>query len=135
MHLVEPYELDAALLPKQPYAVWVLLSEKIPPAAQDAISAKLVSSGCRYAVASGPECTTWDDSIDEAAIQLLPDDEHIMTTWHDDDTIEEVAEFFALWTTFDDFVPKAFLILGLGAHARVEYATALVRAQLGRSAT
>ena len=35
----------------------------------------------------------------------------VMTTWHERESIEVVAEFFALHTTFDDWKPRQFAVL------------------------
>lgn len=59
------------------------------------VSRWLVDSGCLYMMAWGPNCTTWDDSVDYAQIlkhlpDEAPDNEFIMTTWHEDDSLEDV---------------------------------------------
>ena len=62
------------------------------------VSRWLVSSGCRYMLAWGTDCDSWDDSVDEANLERfdygdIPDEEIVMTTWHEDDDLEEVFWF------------------------------------------
>lgn len=58
----------------------------------------LVSSGCRYMLAWGKDCSSWDDAVDEANLERfdygdIPDEERVMTTWHEDEDMEEVFWF------------------------------------------
>ena len=62
------------------------------------ISKWLVESGCLYMMAWGINCSSWDDSVDLASIEMNQDKEAanagiIVTTWHDSDTLEEVIEY------------------------------------------
>lgn len=88
------------------------------------ISREVIDQGCRYAVCAGDKCSIWHDDIDIAFISTdpdfnPPDDRFVTTTWHDDESLEEVFEFFHLWTCFDDFWPKRFLVLFVGGDDRV----------------
>jgi hypothetical protein len=62
---------------------------------QDEVSEWLVLSGCKYMMAWGKDCSSWDDSVDIADIKLNGDDidSGPITTWHDDETLSEVFEF------------------------------------------
>ena len=47
----------------------------------------------------GQDCSAWDDAVDAANLQQfdhedIPDDEFVMTTWHIEDSLEELF-FFA----------------------------------------
>ena len=58
----------------------------------------MVESGCLYMMAWGQECSTWDDSVDWANIDKhdkgeIPEDEFVVTTWHDDEPLEDVFWF------------------------------------------
>ncbi|WP_426176852.1 DUF7684 family protein [Massilia sp. TWR1-2-2] len=58
----------------------------------------MVSSGCLYMMAWGRECSSWDDSVDWANIDKfgdspIPDDEFVVTTWHEDEPLKEVFWF------------------------------------------
>lgn len=86
---------------------------------QARLSERIVGLGCRYAVCVGHACSSWDDSIDMAHLATdanfdPPESELVMTTWHDDESIEDVAEFFVRATSFDGFEPRRFLVVCLG---------------------
>lgn len=60
---------------------------------------KLIDSGCKYFVCAGENSESLHDFIDDVIMEKSIDFESnegtdIMTTWHDTDTEEEVAEFF-----------------------------------------
>jgi hypothetical protein len=49
-------------------------------------------------LAWGLDCSSWDDSVDLANLQAfdfgdIPDHEHVMTTWHDEESLAEVFQF------------------------------------------
>jgi hypothetical protein len=65
---------------------------------QSLVSDWLVHSGCLYMMAWGINCSSWDDSVDMANMDQfgfdeIPDDNFVMTTWHDDEPLEEVFWF------------------------------------------
>ena len=89
------------------------------------LSDKIVGTRCRYAVCFGYECSSWDDSIDMAHIETHPDfdppdEEFVMTTWHENEEIEDVVEYFRWNTVFDEFVPKNFLVLFFGSSSELK---------------
>jgi hypothetical protein len=47
-------------------------------------------------------------------------------------TFDEIAEFFVEHTAFDTFVPRTFVIVGIGADAPVQDAVVRVRLRLAR---
>ena len=54
----------------------------------------LVRSGCLYMVAWGIGCSSWDDSVDMASIEMHnfadpPESEFVMTTWHANEPLSE----------------------------------------------
>jgi len=68
------------------------------------VALTLVSVGCCYFLCWGPGCERAHDIIDEtlAAANLdVIDDSVIMTTWHDDETLDE-ALFFLLTCAMPD---------------------------------
>jgi len=78
-----------------PFKAVVVLNASYSSDWQDEVSRWLVRSGCLYMMAWGPNCTTWDDSVDWANMHEhpdyeIPDDKFVMTTWHDDESLEEV---------------------------------------------
>ena len=75
---------------------------------QNEVSDWLVKSGCRYMLAWGPNCSSWDDSVDWADIEARnyedDDSKFVMTTWHENQTLEDVfwqAQFTANFS-YDD---------------------------------
>jgi hypothetical protein len=103
----------------------ILIGRLIDPADRVEISRKLVDAGCLYAMAWGADCLLWDDSIDFANIdkfdpESIPDDQFVMTTWHDDETLEDVL-FFAKFNSlisYDGRELNELLVLDLGQENR-----------------
>lgn len=58
-------------------------------------------------MAWGKDCSSWDDSVDLANLEQfgsgeIPDEKFVMTTWHEDEPLEDViwfAKFSALHPT------------------------------------
>ncbi len=76
----------------------MLVREDVSNDWRNRVSAWLVSAGCLYALAWGHECSIWDDAVDWANIDAVdfkptPPERFVMTTWHEDETIEEVFWF------------------------------------------
>jgi len=133
--LTRPYMFQAPV-PGKEYAAWILSCDRTQTADErDRIASGLVNSGCRYAVCSGFESSRWDDAIDWAFLGTSPefdppDDKFVMTSWHEQDSLREVAEFFVFNTSFDFFVPAAFVIVAVGDAPETDEAERLVRALL-----
>ncbi len=58
----------------------------------------LVRTGCLYVMAWGRDCELWHDCVDECHLAMfdygdIPDERHVMTTWHDDEPLGEVFWF------------------------------------------
>jgi hypothetical protein len=99
----------------------VICDPDIPADVQDAISDQIVKTGCRYALCFGFGCSTWDTSIDSSSLRAnTPDERFIMTTWHDDEPIEDVVDFWWWNTTFDDYVPENFGVFIIGSDTELE---------------
>jgi hypothetical protein len=64
----------------------------------------LIRSGARYVCCWGPDCERLHDCFDEAEGALsgwdASDGSHVMTTWHDDEPLEE-----ALWFALNAAIP------------------------------
>jgi hypothetical protein len=77
----------------------VLIAESAAsPEWKASVSSWLVKSGCLYFLAWGRDCEVWHDSVDHANIEQcgpgeIPDGEFVMTTWHNEDPLEEVFWF------------------------------------------
>lgn len=76
----------------------LLISElDTPPVFKRSLAARLVRLSGRFLV-WGRECEAWHDAIDEAWQDLwedrdVPDDSAIVTTWHADESLDEVLGF------------------------------------------
>ena len=116
--LTSPYSLDRPPFAGADFVVLIINNDPdISADDQYALSLALVRAGCRYAVCIGHNCSTWDDSIDYANMEVDPeltDAKFVMTTWHENDTPDQIANFFLNCTTFDDNVFTNFLILSVG---------------------
>lgn len=65
------------------------------------LARRLIESVCIYVVCGGETCERWHDIIDETVVELqtsgeVRDDRIVMTTWHDGESSDEVAEFFVM---------------------------------------
>ena len=95
----------------------------LSPQQQEDLSTRIVRQGCRYAVCAGVGCSSWDDAIDMVLVMDEIDGRpgpFVMTTWHEDESIQDVAEYFALNTRFDDWVPERFVVLVVGGASELE---------------
>lgn len=86
----------------RPFRCVLVLETNVGAFWQAAVSDWLVASGCLYALAVGPACSTWDDAIDMAVLERfdfgdIPEASRVTTTWHEHDTLGEVFEFAKLW--------------------------------------
>lgn len=98
---------------------WVINDDEISSGDQVNLGASFVRTACGYAVCTGHDCGTWDDSIDYSFIlsdpnHNPPNERFVMATWHGDENIEDVVDYFRWNTIFDDFVPTNFLVLFVG---------------------
>ncbi|WP_456239030.1 DUF7684 family protein [Ruegeria lacuscaerulensis] len=80
------------------YKCLLLIERPVGEEFRHELSRLLVSSGCLFTMAWGLDCSLWDDSVDYANIEKfdyrgIPDDQVVMTTWHEEDTLEEVLRF------------------------------------------
>jgi hypothetical protein len=75
-------------------------------------------------MAWGPKCSTWDDSVDWADLEArsFEDDDQnfVMTTWHDGESLESVFWFSQFCAEFsnDDIELKNALILHVSLESR-----------------
>jgi hypothetical protein len=92
--------------------------ESITNDEQNLISDQLVQTNCRYAVCAGHKCSTWDDSVDWAYLVTVNyepnDDAFVMTSWHTDESVQDVIFFALHCTNFDDHDFQRYLVLAVG---------------------
>jgi hypothetical protein len=79
----------------KPFLAVLVIDEPVSQPWQDLVSRWLVSSGCIYMIAWGLNCSDWGDSVDFANIEQfnygeIPEDELVMTTWHEDEKLKDV---------------------------------------------
>jgi hypothetical protein len=96
LHL--PPGASAPALDEQPTRVLVMLEASVEPLWQQEISRWLIRIGCLYMLAWGPECSSWDDAVDDANLEAfdydgIPEDRFAMTTWHENDSMQEYLCF------------------------------------------
>lgn len=121
IHISPDSALPALEVPR-PFRAILVLETEVAEAWQWAVSTWLVSSGCLYAQAMGPACSSWDDSIDWAHLERfdfadIPPSQSVMTTWHDDETFSEVC-WFAKHSSHPTESMKTTVLLHVAALAR-----------------
>lgn len=96
----------------------------------------LLDSGCRYFVCGGEDCEWWHDMTDELfvtkylnATAAERERAHVMTTWHANESPEDVAFFFVFNTSFDDISFERFLVIHIGNGNAADLVDAKVQAQ------
>lgn len=107
--------LDFTLLPD-------VLDPAITSDERNAFSDRIVAIGCRHAAIRGLKCSIWDDAIDLANLGRfvayeVPGDRHLVTTWFEEETFEEVVEFVADFEFTIGAPPTRFLLICLGGNA------------------
>ncbi|WP_229413590.1 DUF7684 family protein [Massilia violaceinigra] len=97
IHLA-PGDTPTGRVKPAPYKMVVVADAAVSPEWQSQVSDWIVKSGCRYMIAWGVDCSSWDDAVDMANIEAfdfgdIPDQHFIPTSWHADDPIEDVFGF------------------------------------------
>ncbi|WP_165390264.1 hypothetical protein [Thalassococcus sp. S3] len=104
----------------------VLIEREISNDYRNEVSAALVAAGCLYAVAWGLDCSMWDDAVDWAFLEHYnygeqPEDRFVMTTWHDNETLEETVVFAKNCTKYSDVKLENILILDFTQQERCDF--------------
>ena len=107
-----------ALEALKPFKAVVIIETQLSQKRQAEVSDWLFRSGCRYMMGWGPGCSSWDDSVDLANLQRfhfgdIPDNEVVMTTWHDDESLDDIFHFArTAAVTYDqsEALPNALLL-------------------------
>ncbi len=79
----------------KPYLAVIVIEEHVDPAWRETVSKWLVKSGCIYMMAWGTDSNEWDTSVDLANIEQfnygeIPEDELVMTTWHENESLNNL---------------------------------------------
>ena len=90
---------------------------------ENEFSAALVKAGCVYALAWGLDSSAWDNAVDWAFLEHYdyceyPEDKFVMTTWHDDETLEETVKFAKNCTNYSGVKLDDILVLDIAKHER-----------------
>ena len=94
-----PFDTDVSIPSNMgKYKCLLLIERPVEDAFRQDVSRMLIKSGCIYAMAWGMGCSLWDDSVDYANIEefsngIIPDAQFVVTTWHEEDTLEEMLEY------------------------------------------
>jgi hypothetical protein len=93
----------------RPSKAVVLAEEAVSTARQAEISRWLVQSGCLYMMAWGEACSLWQDTVHQAnlanfADDIVPDDQLVITTCHEDESLRDVF-WFAKYTAMHPCYP------------------------------
>lgn len=109
------------------YKCVVLVERIVDQSFRGQLSKLLVESGCLYFMAWGFDCSLWDDSVDYANLERfdygeVPDEQFVMTTWHENQSLEEVLRFakYDAIKSYDDRQLDDLLILDIGGEDRAE---------------
>lgn len=115
-----PYRLLVPPFPGECYAAILLANDpSITPEEQAALSTDLVNTDCRYAVCAGHDCASWDISVDLAYLEkhnYSSGENFVMTSWHEDEPIDDVIFFSLTCTNFDEHDFHHYLILTITPH-------------------
>jgi hypothetical protein len=110
---------------RDPYPALVWATSPTTVEQKDRLCTDLIASGCRYVVSGGEESNVWEDVADEVSTsrdltEAERDAEHVMTTSHARETMEDVAFFFVWCTNLGepDFTRYIVLLVGENAHVR-----------------
>ncbi len=105
------------------FAAVVIIEDEVDWKWRDKISRWLVDSGCLFMMAWGRDCKLWDESVDYANIDDFPDgeipeDRLVLTTWHDDEPLEELFWFAQHSAHHEGIEQKRLLLLDISQMPR-----------------
>ncbi|GFE63479.1 DUF7684 family protein [Litoreibacter roseus] len=103
----------------------ILMEREVGGGYRNEVSKALVEAGCLFSLAWGMDCSVWDDSVDWAFLEAhnfgdYPEDEFVMTTWHEDEALEEVVGFAKHCTDYSEVKLEDILVLDFAHHERSE---------------
>ena len=118
-HLDRPFSFSTPFEGQEFALLLVVADPAITDDDREAICKEIIRLGCRYAVCTGDECSRWHDFIDMAYVESdpefsPPEERFVMTTWHEDEPLEDVVEFFRVCTTSGYFMPQHYLVSLIG---------------------
>lgn len=116
-------ESPLPVIRSEPFRAVVVATVAVSPEWQALVSSWLVQAGCLYMMAWGAACSSWDDSVDMANLdrydfEEIPDAWSVVTTWHDDEPLEEVFWFSKNSAQHPDVELGRTIILDISAENR-----------------
>lgn len=123
LHLTPGSELPPLSLER--FRVLVMIESEVTTVWQKAVSDWLVRSGCLYMMAWGLNCSSWDDSVDWAnieqfAFEEIPAESFVLTSWHENDSLEEVMHFCKHFAVHPSVALPTTLLLQISLEAQKE---------------
>jgi hypothetical protein len=108
-----------------PFRAVIVIDAPYSPEWQGDVSKWLVAGGCLYMMAWGKDCSSWDDSVDYAnldvfAYEEIPDDRFVFTTWHEREALIDVFWFAQFSAEHPDVLLTSSLIVHVGSTSRRE---------------
>ncbi|MEJ2575607.1 MAG: hypothetical protein P8106_02695 [Gammaproteobacteria bacterium] len=128
-----PGDPPPELIDFAPFKAVLIIEADVEPGWQAKVSRWLADTGCRYMIAWGAGCRSWDSSVDVANLEQfdygdIPDDDFIMTTWHDNEALEQVLCFAKTSANHPTLDLQNVLFLHIGPSFRGEEISALFAA-------
>ena len=108
LHVPQPADLTCVVVPGSRYFVSFLAWNSADVSAEELsrVARLLLDAGCVYFSCWGEGCERLHDIIDDEyavdGLSVNDDESTIMTTWHEDETLEEAAWFVAHGAHPDD---------------------------------
>jgi len=105
-----------------PFRAVVIVDAEVSAEWQSLVSDWLVRSGCLYMMAWGRNCSSWDDSLDNANLEQfqygeIPEDRFVMTTWHDNQPLGEALWFCKHNASHPTIALHHTVLLHISAHS------------------
>lgn len=123
LQIERPFRFASPFEEEEFVALVYIEDKQVTPEEQEKLSDEIVAAGCRYAVCAGHQCSSWDDSIDMADLRRnnmeTNEKTFVITSWHKDESVEEIVFHFLNVTWFDDFVPENFMVVVVGGDPEV----------------
>ena len=118
LQIRRPYAFTSPVAGEVFAALLLVVDPTITKDERASLAEQMVAQGCRYAVCAGFDCSLWDDAIDMASVMTeidgSPQHGFVMTTWHENEPLEEVVEFFKKWALIDNEPPAQRVAILLG---------------------
>jgi hypothetical protein len=117
LHLVPGRALPT--MDARPFRAILIAEQGVEEAWRNDVATWLVDSGCLYFIAWGESCETWHDSVDWAVLDKfdfgeIPDDQFVMTTWHENEPLSEALWFVGNCASHPDIDLQETLLVHVG---------------------